>query len=243
MATKASTPKTPAKKPPARKPAAKAAPKAAAKAPAKPAPKTAAKAPAKPAAAPANAPHHVEAVATPASTPKAAPPSKLKTAATSLTPDPKSVAMLKEDHKEVSALFKEFKDAAPARKLEIARQTSTMLKVHTAIEEEIFYPAIKARIEPGMVNEAVVEHASCKDLIAQIDGMSGKEELFDAKVIVLSEFIEHHVHEEDAEMFKQAKASGIDLDELGDKMEARKAQLESDKSFSLTGWLKGLAGR
>ena len=240
MATKAATPKTPAKKAPARKPAAKtAAPKTAAPKPAaKPATKTA-----KPAATPANAPHHVEAVATPASTPKAAPPSKLKTAATTLTPDPKSVAMLKEDHKAVSALFKEFKDAAPARKLEIARQTSAMLKVHTAIEEEIFYPAIKARIEPEMVNEAVVEHASCKDLIAQIDGMSGKEELFDAKVTVLSEFIEHHVKEEESEMFRQAKASGIDLDELGDRMEARKAELESDKSFSLTGWLKGLAGR
>ena len=245
MATKAAT-KTPAKKAPARKPAAKApaakAPaKAAAKDPAKASPKPAAKAP-KP-ATPATAQHHVEAVATPASTPKAAPPSKLKTAATTLTPDPKSVAMLKEDHKAVSALFKEFKDAAPARKLEIARQTSAMLKVHTAIEEEIFYPAIKARIEPEMVNEAVVEHASCKDLIAQIDGMSGKEELFDAKVTVLSEFIEHHVKEEESEMFRQAKASGIDLDELGDRMEARKAELESDKSFSLTGWLKGLAGR
>ncbi len=242
MATKAATPKTPAKKTPAKKTPARKAParKPATKA-AKPAAAKAAPKPAK--ATPATAPHHVEAVATPASTPKAAPPSKLKAAATTLTPDPKAVAMLKEDHKAVSALFKEFKDAAPARKLEIARQTSTMLKVHTAIEEEIFYPAIKARIEPGMVNEAVVEHASCKDLIAQIDGMNGKEELFDAKVTVLSEFIEHHVKEEESEMFRQAKASGIDLDALGDRMEARKAELESDRSFSLTGWLKGLAGR
>ncbi len=232
MATKAASPKAPTKKAaPARKPAAKSTPK----------PVTKAAKSAK--AAPATAPHHVEAVATPASTPKATPPSKLKTAATALTPDPKSVAMLKEDHKAVSALFKEFKDAAPARKLEIARQTSQMLKVHTAIEEEIFYPAIKARIEADMVNEAVVEHASAKDLIAQIDGMTGKEELFSAKVTVLSELIEHHVKEEESEMFRQAKASGIDLDELGDKMEARKAELESDKSFSLTGWLKGLAGR
>ena len=134
--------------------------------------------------------------------------------------------MLKEDHRAVAALFTEFKDAGAKRKLEIARLTSKMLKVHTTIEEEIFYPAIKARIEDDMVNEAVVEHASAKDLIAQIDGMTGKEELFNAKVTVLSELIDHHVREEESEMFKQAKASGIDLDALGDQMEARKAQLE-----------------
>jgi len=151
--------------------------------------------------------------------------------------------MLKEDHRAVSALFKEFKDASPKRKLEIARQTSTMLKVHTAIEEEIFYPAVKARIEDDMVNEAVVEHASAKDLIAQIDGMTGSEELFSAKVTVLSELIEHHVHEEEAEMFRQAKAADVDLEALGGRMAARKAELKKDKSFSVTGWLKGLTRR
>ncbi len=241
MATKASTTKTRAAKP-AAKPTARKSPAKTAKAPAA----AKAPAPAKPSATKAPAPAstaRVNAAAIKANTPKAKAPSALKTAATSLTPDPKSVAMLKQDHRDVAALFKEFKDAAPARKLEIARQTSQMLKVHTTIEEEIFYPAIKARIEDDMVNEAVVEHASAKDLIAQIDGMSGKEELFNAKVTVLSELIDHHVREEEAEMFKQAKASGIDLDALGDRMEARKAELESDKSFSLTGWLKGLTGR
>lgn len=233
MATKASTPKKPATRKSSAKTAAKTAKAPAAKA-----------APRKPPAAAAPAgearvkPADVKAV-----TPKAAPPSALKTAATALTPDPSSIAMLKEDHRAVSTLFKEFKSATPKRKLEIAREASQALKVHTTIEEEIFYPAIKARIEDGMVNEAVVEHASAKDLIAQLDGMTGKEELFDPKVIVLSEMIEHHVHEEEAEMFKQAKASGIDLDELGDRMAARKAQLEKDPGFSLTGWLKGLTGR
>lgn len=235
MATKAATPKKPA----TRKPAAKAAPKAAAaKAPStKTSVRKSAVADA-PAAEARVKPADIKAV-----TPKATPPSALKTAATSLAPDPSSIAMLKEDHQAVSKLFKEFKSATPKRKLEIAREASQALKVHTTIEEEIFYPAIKARIEDGMVNEAVVEHASAKDLIAQLDGMTGKEELFDAKVIVLSEMIEHHVHEEEAEMFKQAKASGVDLDELGDRMAARKAQLEKDPGFSLTGWLKGLTGR
>lgn len=179
----------------------------------------------------------IRAVPVPATTPKAAPPSALKTAATTLMPDPKAVAMLKEDHNAVAALFKEFKDAKPARQLAIARQTSAMLKVHTRIEEEIFYPEIKARIEDGMVNEAVVEHASAKDLIAQIDAMTGKEELFTASVTVLSELIDHHVGEEEAEMFRQAKATETDLDALGDRMAARKAELEADKAFLTTGWL------
>lgn len=238
MATKASPPKTPARK----AAAAKATPKAPA---AKAAPRKAAKSAAIESGAaeatPAEArvkPARVKAV-----TPKAAPPSKLKTAATALTPDPLSIAMLKEDHRAVSALFKAFKTATRKRKLEVAREASQALKVHTTIEEEIFYPAIKARIEEGMVNEAVVEHASAKDLIAQLDGMNGSEELFDARVIVLSEMIEHHVHEEEAEMFKQAKASGVDLEELGERMAARKAQLEKDPGFSVTGWLKGLTGR
>ena len=173
---------------------------------------------------------------------KAAPPSKLKTAATALIPDPLAVAMLKEDHRAASALFKEFQSADRPRKLKIAREVTNALKVHTTIEEELFYPAIKLRIEDEMVNEAVIEHASAKDLIAQIDGMSGSEELFDAKVTVLGELIEHHVEEEETEMFKQAKAAGIDLDALGEQMQARKAALEADKSFSRTGWLKGLTG-
>ncbi len=236
MATKAPT------KPAARKaPAAKSA--ATKPAAAKPAAKAPTRKPAAPKPAIESAAVAIAAAPIKATTPKAAPPSKMKTAATALTPDPSAVAMLKEDHRAVSALFKEFKDAAPRRKLEIARQTSTMLKVHTAIEEEIFYPAIKARIEDDMVNEAVVEHASAKDLIAQIDGMTGSEELFSAKVTVLSELIEHHVKEEEAEMFKQAKAADVDLEALGDRMAARKAELEKDKTFAVTGWLKGLTGR
>ncbi len=206
-----------APKSPAKKPAVKAAPAAK---------KTAAR---KPAAAKAP--------------PKAAAPKAPPAKTASRGRDPAAIAMLKADHRAVSALFKEFEDASDKRKLEIARETSQMLKVHTTIEEEIFYPAIKDKIEEGMVNEGVVEHASAKDLIAQIDGMTGDEELFDAKVTVLGELIEHHVEEEEEEMFKQAKASGVDLDVLGEQMAARKAELEGDKSFSLTGWLKGLTER
>lgn len=236
MATKAKTPAKPSKapaKPAATKPAAaKAKPAKVAPAKAAPAKPAARRAAAKPAAAPA-----VRAVPVAAATPRAAPPSAIKTAATTLAPDPLAVAMLKEDHRAVAALFEEFKDAAPARQLAIARQASAMLKVHTRIEEEILYPAIKARIEDDMVNEAVVEHASAKDLIAQIDAMTGKEELFTASVTVLGELIDHHVREEETEMFRQAKASGTDLDALGERMAARKAALEADKAFLTTGWL------
>lgn len=189
---------------------------------AKPAKATARKTPAKAPSRSAAAKGSAKAAAKPAATSARAP---AKTPSRSR--DPKSIAMLKADHRAVSTLFKEFENASDTRKLEIARQTSAMLKVHTQIEEEIFYPAIKAEIEEDMVNEAVVEHASAKDLIAQIDAMSGDEELFDARVTVLGELVEHHVEEEEKEMFKQAKASGVDLDELGDRMAERKAELEA----------------
>ena len=169
-------------------------------------------------------------------TPKAPAPSKLRVAATTLAPDPLAVALLKQDHAEVAALFDEFKTAAKKRKIAIAREAGNALKVHATIEEELFYPAIKDRIEDEMVNEAVVEHASAKDLIAQLDAMTGKEELFDAKVTVLGELISHHVREEETEMFRQAKASGIDLDELGDRMQARKDALMADTAFLAGGW-------
>ena len=178
-----------------------------------------------------------------AATPKATPPSKLATVATILAPDPVAVALLKADHVAVAALFKEFKDAGKKRRVQIAREVGNALKVHTAIEEEIFYPAIKDRIEDEMVNEAVVEHASAKDLIAQLDAMTGKEELFIAKVTVLGELIDHHVGEEEAQMFRQAKASGIDLDELGERMQARKDALMADAGFLAGGWLTGRAAR
>ncbi len=136
-----------------------------------------------------------------------------------------AIALLKADHREAEEAFDSFETATRAKKIAIARKVCVALKVHTRIEEEIFYPAIKGKIEKGMVNEAVVEHASAKDLIAQIESMDGSEELFDAKVTVLGELIQHHVDEEESEMFKQARKTDVDMKALGQQMAARKAEL------------------
>lgn len=98
--------------------------------------------------------------------------------------------------------------------------------MHTQVEEEIFYPAVRRPIHDGdLMDEAVVEHASAKELIAQILAMDPSEDLYDAKVTVLSEQIEHHVKEEEGDMFPKVRKTGVDLDALGEEMAARKEQL------------------
>lgn len=141
-----------------------------------------------------------------------------------------AVALLTEDHKTVKKLFKDFDKAAEAEdtsdKEELVEQICLALKVHMEIEEEIFYPAVRAAIdEDDMLNEAEVEHAGAKDLIAQIQEMASSDPLFDAKVTVLGEYIEHHVGEEETEMFVKAKKAKIDLAVLGDQMNKRKEEL------------------
>jgi hemerythrin-like domain-containing protein len=138
--------------------------------------------------------------------------------------------MLTAEHREVEQLFKQFEDLsdrAKASKKKLADQICNALILHTSIEEEIFYPALReATKEAGdKVDEAVVEHASAKDLIAQIQEMDPDDELYDAKVKVLSEQIDHHVQEEEKEMFPMAKKSGLDLAALGQEMAARKEEL------------------
>jgi hemerythrin superfamily protein len=139
-----------------------------------------------------------------------------------------AVAMLREDHKKVSALFEEFEKArSDRRKKEIVATICQELTVHTALEEEIFYPAVKAALkDKELVPEAVVEHASVKDLIAQVRDQEPGGEEYDAKVKVMGEFVKHHVKEEQTEMFPKAKkATRLDLVELGEQMQARKQEL------------------
>jgi hemerythrin superfamily protein len=136
--------------------------------------------------------------------------------------------MLREDHKKVSALFEEFEKArSDRRKKEIVATICQELTVHTALEEEIFYPAVKAALkDKELVPEAVVEHASVKDLIAQVRDQEPGGEEYDAKVKVMGEFVKHHVKEEQTEMFPKAKkATRLDLVELGEQMQARKQEL------------------
>lgn len=145
-----------------------------------------------------------------------------------------AVALLTADHKEVKARFKEYEkladaDASDADKQRLAQEICAMLTVHATIEEEIFYPAVREALdEPDLVDEATVEHATAKDLIAQIEDSSPDDELYDAKVKVLAEYIEHHVKEEEGEMFPKAKKAGLDLPGLGEQLSARKEELQLD---------------
>ena len=144
--------------------------------------------------------------------------------------------LLDADHKAVKALFKEYESLSESRsrsttkKRQLADQICKELTVHATIEEEIFYPAVRKAIKDNdLMNEATVEHASAKDLIAQIKGMDPADELFDAKVTVLGEYIDHHVKEERTEMFVKARASKLDLASLAEQLQQRKDELMAEE--------------
>jgi len=144
--------------------------------------------------------------------------------------------LLAADHREVHALFRKYEnlaeaDAAGAERRPLAEEICTLLTVHAAIEEEIFYPAARAAgIDADVLDEAEVEHASAKDLIAQIRDMDADDELYDAKVKVLGEYVDHHVAEEENELFPKCRASSLDLDAIGARLAARKSELMSEMS-------------
>lgn len=143
-----------------------------------------------------------------------------------------AITLLKADHATVSGLFDEYEKANTNKKRKaIVAELCTELSVHAQIEEEIFYPTVKAALKDKfMVPEATVEHAGVKDLIAQIEGIEPDGEVYDAKVKVLSEYVRHHVKEEQNEMFAKVKASSLDLVELGARMAARKSELFASRS-------------
>jgi hypothetical protein len=140
-----------------------------------------------------------------------------------------AIALLKADHRKVEELFADFEAAKGAeKKRRLVKEICTELTVHTLLEEEIFYPACKGSVEEDVINEAYVEHDGAKVLIAEIEAAEPKEEFYDAKVKVLSEQIEHHVEEEEKRskgMFSQARAAGLDMEELGERIAARKKEL------------------
>ncbi|AXU18571.1 hemerythrin [Novosphingobium sp. THN1] len=139
-----------------------------------------------------------------------------------------AIALLKADHRNVEGLFDKFESARSDRKQALALQICNELKIHTIIEEEIFYPALKGKIEEETYTEAYVEHDAAKLLINDIMATSPEDEFFNAKVKVLSEEIKHHVHEEEARsegMFSQARDAGLDMVALRDAMMARKQEL------------------
>jgi hypothetical protein len=142
--------------------------------------------------------------------------------------DPLAIALLKKDHREVEGLFDEYEQLeAESEKLKLFGQIALALKVHTRIEEEIFYPAERGEVEDDMLDEAYVEHDGAKKLIAEIEAMRPSEAFYDAKVKVLGEYIKHHVKEEEQPggLFAQAKRGGEDLDAMGERLKARKQEL------------------
>jgi hemerythrin-like domain-containing protein len=141
-----------------------------------------------------------------------------------------AIALLTADHREVSDMFEQFEnlsDRAKATKSKLTQKICNALIAHTTIEEEIFYPAVREAVKEGddMVDEAVVEHASAKELIQQLQEMDPEDDLYDAKVKVLGEQIDHHVEEEEEEMFEKARNSGLDLVALGQEMAQRKQEI------------------
>jgi hemerythrin superfamily protein len=138
-----------------------------------------------------------------------------------------AIAMLKADHKKVSGLFEEFeKTRSDNKKKTLVAQICSELTVHAQLEEEIFYPAVKAALrDKELVPEATVEHATLKSLIAQVKDVEPSGEDYDAKVKVMSEYVKHHVKEEQNEMFPKAQKTRLDMVALRDQMAARKEEL------------------
>lgn len=151
--------------------------------------------------------------------------------------DPLAISLLKKDHREVAAMFDEYEQLEKdAEKLALFNKIALALKVHTRIEEEIFYPEERGDVEDDLMDEAYVEHDGAKKLIAEIEAMKPGEQFYDAKVKVLGEYISHHVKEEEQPggMFSQAKKGDEDLEAMGERMKARKEELMAEMAPSKT---------
>lgn len=152
-----------------------------------------------------------------------------------------AIALLKADHRQVSGWFADFKKASSnSRKQTLAKNICQALRVHTMIEEEIFYPAFwSATGDKPLHHEAEIEHQGAKNLIAEIEKSDPADDYFDARLTVLSEMIKHHVKEEEQPggMFAEARRANMDLTQLGEQLAQRKSELQSQ------GVLSALVGR
>ncbi len=164
-------------------------------------------------------------------------------AQTPSTPTPEAqdaIALLMGDHRRVARLFAEFDELKNSgnddEKLRVVQQICAELSVHAEIEEEIFYPAVREAIDDDdLMDEAWVEQAGAKNLIAQLKGAAPEDEFYDAKVTVLAEQIDHHVQEEEKDMFPQARAADLDTFALGAQMQRRKRELMEQNVASARG--------
>jgi hypothetical protein len=139
-----------------------------------------------------------------------------------------AISILKRDHDKVKELFERFeKTEQRAAKTKIVAEAIEELKIHAAIEEEIFYPSVRVKLEKDMMNEADEEHHVAKVLIGELQKMDGTEDHFDAKFTVLAENIRHHIKEEEGEMLPAARKLDIDFNALGEQLMERKDQLRT----------------
>lgn len=154
------------------------------------------------------------------------------------TSPPDAIAMLMDDHRKVKSLFRRFEklkdqDISAAEKSAVVEQVCNELLIHATIEEEIFYPAVRDAIDDDdLMDEAEVEHASAHELIEQLKAMQPEDEQYDAKMIVLGEQIDHHIKEEEGNMFPQIKKSGLDTADLGAEMKERRQSLMEEMGLS-----------
>ena len=142
-----------------------------------------------------------------------------------------AIELLKRDHADVKKAFKDFEKAKykdPHACKEFVAAICKAIDMHAKVEEEIFYPAVRERIkDDDLMNEALVEHQSAEQLIAEIRGLSGDDPMLRANAMVLSEYVNHHVREEENEMFPKVRRLKLDLEGLAQKMLARKEELKA----------------
>jgi len=159
---------------------------------------------------------------------------KQKTSSASRSNGVDAIELLKEDHRNVEKIFNEFEnlqedDTDDESKRALVERACAALTVHTRIEEEIFYPAVRDVLRDEILGEeALVEHSTAKDLIATLEALEPGEPFYDATFTVLAEYVKHHVKEEETEMFPQVKKAKLDLNELGAQMKQRKDELEDE---------------
>jgi hemerythrin superfamily protein len=142
---------------------------------------------------------------------------------------PNATQLIRQDHKKVEGLFKKFQQTKGAQaKRRLAENAMAELEVHAALEEEIFYPAVKKEVEDGsMVQEAMEEHQTVKQLISELKGMDEADEEFESQFSQLVENVQHHVEEEENEMLPKVEESELDLNSLGQQMSQRKQEMQN----------------
>lgn len=150
-----------------------------------------------------------------------------------------AITLLEGDHREAEALFEKFEDikdkGSAQEKLELAKKVCGALLIHMEIEETIFYPQVRQKInDDDLMNESVVEHAGAKDLIKQLGELKADDPMFDAKMKVLSEQIQHHVEEEESEMFPKVRKANLNLDIIGAELLKGKNQMREQNGLPPT---------